>query len=546
MSGETEKQRPKRKMIMMKMKIDLSKAHDVRDATLRNDPSMALPPSLRVNRNELSEIEDWLFISGEMTAADPEILEKTEIGYIINAAIGVAKTGFPQKFKYLAFDMSDDTEQDLSSFIFHAIDFLTNLRKANKKNKCLVHCHAGISRSVSLVLSYLMYANKFTFDEALAEVRTRRSVACPNISFEFQLKNFQVLLQTHKPSHVVYSKLRPHINSSIYPIYIARALTVGSENSLIGEKTTIQMLTPGDSPYYPLDSIFDSRGCFVVFAMEGNVYIWVGSLSHQNEFNACKTYCDQIERIIGTPKHTVIRENEETVQFLKEAHLYPPQRKLHLHKRYNVEYPVIKNEKLLIRYPDWRLLTPQEADQETETPIICIQPKNFSQNSFGLGMSQSNFVSGDTLSIHQETPPLQSLELTESSSYFFNSTTSRIDRKETQEYLNMVQRTDSPKKRSNTILNGTENSFTKQKYNIKKYKMTVFIPMHFPRFSTMQGNRCKENLELLSERADCVQTTGNIEVVQQFLQNFGLNPEEVETAVYFSSTQFGVFAKQNL
>ncbi|ELP85633.1 dual specificity protein phosphatase, putative [Entamoeba invadens IP1] len=542
------------------MKINLAKAQDIQQSTLNEDPENTLPPSHRINRKELSEIEDWLFISGETTASEPEILEKSEITYVINAAIAVAKMGFPQKFKYLAFDMSDDTEQDLSSFIFHSIDFMTKLRRESPTNKCLVHCHAGISRSVSLVLSYFMYEQHMSFEEALAYVKTRRKVACPNISFECQLKLFQELLKSKKPLHCVYCKLRRHVNSSIFPLYIAHCLTVGSETSFVADRTTLQMFSSGDSPYIPLDSLFDSRGCFVVFTMEGTLYIWKGSLSQQSEMEACEKYCEQVERIIGVAEHSVIKENEESETFLKEAHLYPPQRRLHLHKRYDVEYPVIKNERLLLRYPDWRVMEEFEIENETETPIIIFQPKT-------MNPPKPNFNPTETapfaFSMHEkigrvdhpeskvEKLDLHNVKKGKINPLFHPITprtelTEQKDNELKEQKETKVGRRHFPKKRCNTILSGTESEFSPQKPDTTKYKIVVFIPMQFPRFSTMVGKLNKVDFELLTEKANCVQVTGEVEIVDQFIDSFKLNKEEIEIVAYFTKSTFGTFVRENL
>jgi protein-tyrosine phosphatase len=40
----------------------------------------------------------------------------------------------------------------------------------------LVHCMAGVSRSVSFVIAYLMKYRKMTFEDALILMRSRRSV----------------------------------------------------------------------------------------------------------------------------------------------------------------------------------------------------------------------------------------------------------------------------------------------------------------------------------------------------------------------------------
>ncbi|KAL7718375.1 Dual specificity protein phosphatase [Entamoeba marina] len=534
-----------RKQIVMRMKIDLTKANEVRDRTLRNDPSMTLPPSLRIKRNELSEIEPWLFVSGEAMASDPEILERTEIGYVINAAISVAKTGFPQKIGYLAFDMNDNAEQDLSSFIFHAIDFLNDIRQKKEKHKCLVHCQAGISRSVSLVLAYLMYINNMSFDKALSYVLSKRKVACPNISFECQLKNFETLLRTHHPSHVVYLKLRPHINSTIKPLYVAHTLNIGDENTITTTQSTLKMLTDGDSPYYHLDKMFDSRGCYIIFTPNGKLYIWIGTLSNPHDKHACISYCHQLERILELSTHEIIPENEETAEFLNECKLHPPTKKVHLHKRYNNEYPTVRQERTIIRYPDWRLMNSDEIELESETPIFLVQPKTnnfFDHNHQNISMS---FPNGPPVSF------LRGVNVSNDSPH--GPTTFKSPRigDESQVYLDPLFSGNNltpyqMKRRSNTALSSSSpliQLFNKE--NIK-WSVFVYVPMHFPRFSTMEGKKIKENFELLSERADCVQTSGDSEIVEQFLDYFHLKKDEVECALYFCNIPCGVWIKQYL
>jgi protein-tyrosine phosphatase len=57
----------------------------------------------------------------------------------------------------------------------------------------LVHCAAGISRSASFVIAYLMYSEKLAFKEAAAAVKEVRPVICPNPGFVLQLKEWEKL-----------------------------------------------------------------------------------------------------------------------------------------------------------------------------------------------------------------------------------------------------------------------------------------------------------------------------------------------------------------
>jgi hypothetical protein len=54
--------------------------------------------------------------------------------------------------------------------------------------RVLVHCWAGISRSASLVIAYLMKQHAVTADEALTRLRKKRPIVDPNDGFMAQLR----------------------------------------------------------------------------------------------------------------------------------------------------------------------------------------------------------------------------------------------------------------------------------------------------------------------------------------------------------------------
>ncbi len=64
---------------------------------------------------------------------------------------------------------------------------------------CLVHCFKGMSRSVSVIIAYLLsrHSHRFKcFEEALQHVRNERPIACPNVGFALALRQFQKTIIT--------------------------------------------------------------------------------------------------------------------------------------------------------------------------------------------------------------------------------------------------------------------------------------------------------------------------------------------------------------
>jgi predicted protein tyrosine phosphatase len=55
----------------------------------------------------------------------------------------------------------------------------------------LVHCFAGVSRSATIVIAYLMVEYGMTLNDALIHVRKQRYFINPNDGFRRQLQTFQ-------------------------------------------------------------------------------------------------------------------------------------------------------------------------------------------------------------------------------------------------------------------------------------------------------------------------------------------------------------------
>ncbi|XP_049738206.1 dual specificity protein phosphatase 22 isoform X7 [Loxodonta africana] len=91
--------------------------------------------------------------------------------------------------KYLCIPAADSPSQNLARHFKESIKFIHECRL--KGEGCLVHCLAGVSRSVTLVTAYIMTITDFGWEDALYTVRAGRSCANPNLGFQRQLQEFE-------------------------------------------------------------------------------------------------------------------------------------------------------------------------------------------------------------------------------------------------------------------------------------------------------------------------------------------------------------------
>lgn len=71
----------------------------------------------------------------------------------------------------------------------------------------LVHCQAGVSRSATIVIAYLMKHTLMTMTDAYKYVRGRRPIVSPNLNFMGQLLEFERDLNSGVTPRILTPKL---------------------------------------------------------------------------------------------------------------------------------------------------------------------------------------------------------------------------------------------------------------------------------------------------------------------------------------------------
>lgn len=134
-------------------------------------------------------VANFLFLGSQDVAADLETLQCQGITHILNVA-SLVPNYFPNKFIYKSIEVLDLPESDLVTSVFdEAFDFIHSCQAS--QGRVLVHCNAGISRSASVVIAYLIKTKGIGLDQALALVKAVRPSVKPNPGFMSQLKLFE-------------------------------------------------------------------------------------------------------------------------------------------------------------------------------------------------------------------------------------------------------------------------------------------------------------------------------------------------------------------
>lgn len=157
--------------------------------------SVALCPGFVVDTKpdlRYSRILTGVLLGSQDVAHDLEILASNKITHILNVSTGVPNL-FEGWFVYLHKDALDTPAFPLIKIFDECCHFIHSALTSG--GTVLVHCNAGVSRSASVVIAYLMRHHCMTFDEAFRVVKEKRSFIRPNEGFIKQLKIYEESLR---------------------------------------------------------------------------------------------------------------------------------------------------------------------------------------------------------------------------------------------------------------------------------------------------------------------------------------------------------------
>jgi predicted protein tyrosine phosphatase len=146
---------------------------------------------------QVRQVKEGLFVASQDVANDAGLIKQYGITHVLNVAEVPSQKLID--LHYLDVHILDLPEEPLSCHFAKCFEFID---EALKNGRVLVHCNAGISRSVSIVVAFLMCRRQKSLFEAISQVKAARPRAQPNAGFVKQLKMYEssILNNDSKPN----------------------------------------------------------------------------------------------------------------------------------------------------------------------------------------------------------------------------------------------------------------------------------------------------------------------------------------------------------
>lgn len=152
------------------------------------------PPEIRSYPTEI--LPEFLFLGDSLQATNKRLLKDLQITHIIDATgVEASKSHAARlEIQYLHYDIEDIETANIAQHFDSAIEFIS-AAKQHEDGRIFVHCRAGISRSASLVLAYLLHSKAAaSLQHGLEMVLSERPWVCPNPGFRSQLRQYECTL----------------------------------------------------------------------------------------------------------------------------------------------------------------------------------------------------------------------------------------------------------------------------------------------------------------------------------------------------------------
>lgn len=171
-------------------------------------PSCMSQQCLPVTNIGPTRILHHLYLGCQRDVLNKDLMRQNEIAYVLNASNTCPKPEFIPDSHFLRVPVNDSFGEKILPWLDRSVEFIDKAKACNAR--VLVHCLAGISRSATIAIAYIMKRMNMSLDEAYRFVKEKRPTISPNFNFLGQLLDFEKKIKhANAPDAVLDAVSRP-------------------------------------------------------------------------------------------------------------------------------------------------------------------------------------------------------------------------------------------------------------------------------------------------------------------------------------------------
>ena len=161
--------------------------------------------------SDVTEVVPRVFIGNSASSRDSEFFKRYRISHVVNITEKEPNAFENSGVSYFNAQFADACDTDISVCFEESSEFISHCL-AVETNALLVHCKCGVSRSSTIVLSYLISRKGMSLNDGLLTLRSKRRRVRPNAGFFLQLLRLERTAHGQKGNGDAYvPSILPHV-----------------------------------------------------------------------------------------------------------------------------------------------------------------------------------------------------------------------------------------------------------------------------------------------------------------------------------------------